>query len=109
MKRIRMIGLCLVAACVMSAMGAASASAGKYIVVLKDSVGDPGAVAAAEGKAHGFKARFVYSHALKGYAASFSAATASAIAANPGVDAYRWRRSWHVRVGRFGAQAARRV
>jgi len=30
MKRIRMIGLCLVAACVMSAVAAASASAAKY-------------------------------------------------------------------------------
>src|SRR5947209_9248952 len=85
MKRIRMIGLCLVATFAVSATAAASASAGSYIVVFKDSVSDPGAVAAAEGKAHGFKARFVYSHALKGYAASFSAATASAVAANPGV------------------------
>src|SRR5947209_6624125 len=85
MKRIRMIGLCLVAAFAVSATAAASASAGKYIVVLNDSVGDPGAVAAAEGKAHGFHARFVYSHALKGYAASFSPATASAIAATPSV------------------------
>jgi subtilisin family serine protease len=48
-------------------------------------VSNPSAVAAAEGKAHGFKASFVYSHALKGYAGSFSAATASAIASEPGV------------------------
>src|SRR5438874_2309169 len=85
MKRARMIGLSLVAVLTMSAVAAASASAGKYIVVLKDSVGDPGAVAASEGKTRGFKARFVYSHALKGYAASFSAATASAIAARADV------------------------
>jgi hypothetical protein len=30
MKRIRMIGLCLVAVCVISAVAAASASAGKF-------------------------------------------------------------------------------
>src|SRR5256885_14659524 len=85
MKRTRMIGVCLMAACAMSAVGAASASAGKYVVVLKDSVGDPGAVAQQQAKEAGAKVSHVYSHALKGYAASFSAATASAIAANPGV------------------------
>jgi subtilisin family serine protease len=62
-----------------------AAFAGSYIVVLKDSVSSPGAVAASTGEAHGFKARFVYGHALKGYAGSFSAATASAIAAQPDV------------------------
>src|SRR2546421_9497799 len=78
MNRIRMIGLCFVAAFAVSAVAAASASAGSYILALKDSGGNPGAVAAAEGKANGFKARFD-SHALSGYAAPFSAATASAI------------------------------
>src|SRR5437899_2747362 len=95
MKRVRMIGLGLVAALAMSAVATASASAGKYIVVLKDSVGDPGAVAAAEGKAHGFQARFVYSHALKGYAASLSAATASAIAARSDVAYVTPDQSFH--------------
>ena len=42
MKRIRMIELCLVAEFAVSATARASASADRYIVVLKDSVGDLG-------------------------------------------------------------------
>jgi subtilisin family serine protease len=75
----------LISVGVSDASASAAAIPGQYVVVLKDSVSDPGAVAAAEGKAYGFKARFVYGHALKGYAASFSAATASALATNPSV------------------------
>ena len=73
MKRIRMIGLCLVAAFAVSATAAASASAGKYIVVLKDSVGDPGAVAQQQAKDDGAQVSRVYSHALKGYSATIPA------------------------------------
>lgn len=64
-----------------SATSATGATA-SYIVVLKNTVADPGAVALAQGRAYGFQARFVYRHALKGYAASLSSAAVSAIAAD---------------------------
>lgn len=41
----------------------------RYIVVLEDSVSDPGAVAREHGRRHGATDRLVYRHALKGYAA----------------------------------------
>ncbi len=71
-----------------STSGAASATgtAASYIVVFKKTVTNPGAVATAQGRAHGFQARFVYSHALKGYAASLSPAEVSTIAADPNVS-----------------------
>jgi subtilisin family serine protease len=40
-----------------------------YVVVLKDSVGNPSAVAAEHGRRFGADVTLVYSHALKGYAA----------------------------------------
>src|SRR5438874_10115562 len=86
MKRIRMIGLCLVAACAISATAAASASAGKYIVVLKDSVGDPGAVAKQQAKEDGARVSHVYSHALKGYAATIPADKLASVRADARVD-----------------------
>ena len=55
---------------------AASASAatipGRYIVVLKGSVGDPAAVAADHARKHGVQKSHVYRKALKGYAAAIS-------------------------------------
>lgn len=44
--------------------------AGKHIVVLRDSVTDPGAVAAEHGKRYGATVSYVYGKALKGYAAT---------------------------------------
>ena len=43
-----------------------------YIVVLKDNVSDPGAVAREHGRRHGANVGSVYSHALKGYSARIS-------------------------------------
>ena len=54
-------------------------------MVLKDSVTDPAVVASQHGHAYGFVAKFVYGHALKGYAASLSSSAAQAIAADPRV------------------------
>ena len=43
----------------------------RFIVVLRDDVGDPGAVAAEHARRFGAKVDFVYGAALKGYAATF--------------------------------------
>lgn len=62
---------------VLAAVGGATAAsasaddrAGDYIVVLHDSVGDPQAVAREHARSAGAQVRFVYEHALKGYAAT---------------------------------------
>jgi subtilisin len=71
------------------AMLAASASAatipGRYIVVLKDSVGDPGVVAREHTRADGAAVSHVYSHALKGYAAAIPDARVAAVKGDPRV------------------------
>jgi subtilisin len=83
-----------VAACVLLAFGVIGASAGGattgagaagYIVVFKNSVSNPAALAAQQGKAKGFLPTFTYSHALKGYAASIPDAAVAAIQADPRV------------------------
>jgi subtilisin family serine protease len=48
---------------------AQAGSAGRYIVVLKDSVSHPSAVASEHARDHGAQVTFVYKHAIKGYAA----------------------------------------
>jgi aqualysin 1 len=49
---------------------AASATADRYIVVLKEGVSDPGAVAREHGRSYGAGVGFVYGQALKGYSAT---------------------------------------
>jgi subtilisin len=61
-----------------------SPSAGQYIVVLKDGVS--AAAVAGNARAHGVSPSYLYSHALSGYAAAMTAATAQRIAADPAVD-----------------------
>ena len=43
----------------------------RFIVTLRDSVADPAAVASEHAASHGAEVAFVYTHALKGYAATF--------------------------------------
>jgi subtilisin len=86
MKRIRMIGLCLVAVFATSAVAAASASAGSYIVTLKDSAGDPGTVAADEANKTGGTVSFVYRYALRGFAATIPARKLASVQADPRVE-----------------------
>lgn len=43
----------------------------RHIVVLKESAGDPGAVAAEHARRHDAEVLYVYRDALRGYAASF--------------------------------------
>ncbi|WP_426979302.1 S8 family peptidase [Pseudarthrobacter sp. O4] len=57
-----------------------------YIVVLKDTVPDAAAVAAAHQGKFGFAAARVYSYAVNGYAGTMTAAEAQAVAAEPDVE-----------------------
>src|SRR2546428_9089520 len=79
----RLLGAAALAVAVTCAGGArAGTIPGQYIVVLKDTVPDPHAVAAEHARAWGARPRFVYRHALKGYAARLSPAALSAIEAD---------------------------
>ncbi|HEX2051205.1 MAG TPA: S8 family peptidase [Actinomycetota bacterium] len=64
---------------------ASQGSAGSYIVVLKDSVDRPGAVASQHAKGLGADVSFVYRHALNGYAAKLPAAAVNALQNDPRV------------------------
>jgi len=66
------------------AENSAGASFGRYIVVLRGGA-DAAKVAAGHGKAYGFTARFVYEHALRGYAATLPHAAVAGITARPDV------------------------
>lgn len=60
----------------------ATSSLAPSVVVLKDTVTDPAAVASDEGKTYGFSPTIVYRSALKGYAAALSSTAVSALQAN---------------------------
>src|SRR6266540_5649404 len=57
-----------------------------FIVVLNDSVGSAGPVAAEHARRFGADVRYVYAHALKGYAATLSEDQLGALAADARVD-----------------------
>ena len=57
-----------------------------FIVVLKDSVGSAGPVAAEHARRFGADVRYVYAHALKGYAAMLSEDQLGALASDARVD-----------------------
>ena len=71
-----------ISAVIVSSASAASQapSTNSYIVTFTDDVADPGAVAAEHARAHQAQVSFVYSHALKGYAATVTDRGLSAIA-----------------------------
>jgi aqualysin 1 len=60
--------------------------AGRYIVVFKDSVGNPAAEAANVMRGRGGQLHHTYTRALKGFAASLPAAALQGIRNNPNVD-----------------------
>jgi subtilisin family serine protease len=64
----------------------AATSTKAYIVVLNDSVTHPAAVASQHGHAYGFVAKFVYGHALKGYAAQLSSSALASVEADSRVS-----------------------
>jgi subtilisin family serine protease len=74
-----LVGLGLVA----SPHAPAQEPQGRYIVVLDDSVEDPAAVAADHTRRYGAEVTHIYTHALKGYAAIFSGAAATAVESDP--------------------------
>ena len=63
----------------------AAPPAGRYIVVLRDDVQNPGEVARELGRAHGLAISQVYSHALKGFAAQIPEAAVSGLEHDPRV------------------------
>jgi subtilisin family serine protease len=69
---------------VLGAAGGASAAPppNNYIVVLKDSVRDPGAVARAHARRDAAQVRFVYGSAVKGYAAQIPAGRVDSVRAD---------------------------
>jgi subtilisin len=62
-----------------------STRSGRYIVVLKDSVTRPRAIASDHRRKHSLLVEHIYSHALKGYSARMNPASAARIAGDPGV------------------------
>ncbi len=72
MRPARLVALLLLASAALLPASAALAdtSVGHYIVVLKDSVTDPGSVAADHASRYGAQVRYVYRSAIKGYAAA---------------------------------------
>ncbi|MFN2566022.1 MAG: S8 family peptidase [Gemmatimonadaceae bacterium] len=65
--------------------GAAEVIPGQYVVVFRTEVRDVPGLARQLAAAHGASPRFVYEHALKGFAARISDAAAAALARNPNV------------------------
>jgi subtilisin family serine protease len=77
-----------VLAATLAAFGATSIAASdraSYIVVLRDSVANPAAVAQQHAARFGGTVSHVYSHALKGYSLTLPSAAVSALAQAPGV------------------------
>jgi subtilisin family serine protease len=73
----------LVAAALVVAPGAPAQEPGeRSIVVLDDSVADPAAVAVDHARRYGADVTHVYTHALKGYAATFSGSGATDVASD---------------------------
>src|SRR5688572_18284946 len=80
-----------------AAAGPADTPAARHIVVLKDDVSDPDAVAKEPGRRRGARVEGIYSHALKGYVASFRDTVASDVARDPRVDLIELDRAISVR------------
>ncbi len=66
--------------------GVAAPAKERVIVVLRDDVADPAAVAQDLGRAHGFTVSHVYRSALKGFAAEVPAQAIAGLERNPRVD-----------------------
>jgi subtilisin family serine protease len=69
---------------------------GRYIVVLRDSVTSPAAVAHSHARQHGGQLGFVYSAAIKGYSATLPEAAVPALRTDPLVAAVVEDREVHV-------------
>ena len=82
---LRLIALVALVVAVTAPAASAQVPVRGVIVVLNDTVANPAAVAAEHASRFGADVTYVYSHALKGYAATVSAAGAAALAADPRV------------------------
>ncbi len=72
MRRIAVVLMSLALLSTMVSIAAAEGGPRSYIVVLKESVSDPGAVAAEHARNEGARVSHVYQYALKGYSAAMS-------------------------------------
>src|SRR5919204_3568931 len=86
MRRSFVVGAILVLAlATFPAAHAMGGRAGRYIVVLKNSVDRPGEVAAHQARRLGLAVRYVYRSALKGYAARIPTSKLGALRGDPRV------------------------
>ncbi len=81
-----LVGVMLLAALLPLRPAALAAGTADYIVVLKDAVSAPNAVASAHSHRYGADATRIYSHALKGYAAHLDANQVRELRADSSVD-----------------------
>ena len=80
-----MLNIAVSASGVSAAPRVAAAADGRYIVVLKDSIDAPAAVAAEHARTAGARVRRVYRSALKGYSATLSTDRLAGLRADPRV------------------------
>lgn len=71
-------------------------SSGDYIIILKDSVADPGSVAAGHARRYGLRVTQVYRHALKGYAATLATGEIPLLRSDPSVQFVEADRAFQV-------------
>ena len=88
---------------VLPGQAAPNQSSQRYIVVLKDSVAHPDAVASQQGRRVGAPVGAVYRHALKGYTATLSAAQVAALEADARVAYVEPDAAVHTTVTQTGA------
>jgi subtilisin family serine protease len=79
------------------AAAAGSAGSDRYIIVLKDSVGQASPVAARHGSRFRANVERVYEHALKGYVATLTQSQAAALASDPQVASIERDQPVHVK------------
>jgi subtilisin family serine protease len=79
------IALALAVTASLASAAPRGAVSGRYIVVLKASVGSPSAVATQHASAYGAQVSFIYRYALKGYAATLPSVSVGSLAADPRV------------------------
>ncbi len=84
-RRIAVVAVCMsILASAVPVAAAGSQRVGRYIVVLRDSAGDPGAVASEHARQNSAEVDFVYRSAFRGYAATMSDEAARRISQDPG-------------------------
>src|SRR6266540_2704117 len=81
----RVVAVCAFVVVVAAPLGASAAPAQRYVVVLSDSVGDPGAVASQHAHRYGAEVSHVYHAALRGYAAAIPSDKVAALRSDPRV------------------------